>query len=249
MIALIAALPQEIHRLVRRYNLQRVHRNPSVYEDPEKELNCYVVVSGVGRICAADCCRYLYQSRPPEAMISIGYAGGLDPSIRVGDAVIAKEMRIWNGASASPDTSVRRSSARFVDEARKAAKNAALFIHAGITLQSDECLGTPEMKKAARNATGALSVDMESQAIADFAAERELPFLSVRFISDAAGDYLNVDPTALVDEEGIISMQRALKYFMQHPRLLPSALKLQAAVSRCEENLVRFIENFKPLHK
>ncbi len=182
-------------------------------------------------------------------MISIGYAGGLDPSVRVGDAVIAKEMRIWNGAGESPDTSVRRSSARWVDEARKAAKNAGLFVHAGIALQSDECLGTPELKKIAREATGALSVDMESQAIADFATERELPFLSVRFISDAADDYLNVDPTALVDEEGIISMQRALKYFIHHPRLLPSALKLQSAVSRCEENLVRFIENFKPLQK
>lgn len=248
MIAVIAALPQETQRLVRRYNLQRVHKVPAVYEDPESEVNFYVVVSGVGRNCASDCCRYIFQARPPESIVSVGFAGGLDPALCVADAVISKELIAWNGQGIVQGAKAHHSNPRLVDEAKSAAKAAGLFVHAGTTLQADVCLGTPEMKAAAREATGALAVDMESHAIAAFAEEHALPFLAVRFISDAAGDCLTIDPASFVRDDGTFSMKRTLKYFARNPRLLPEALRLQSATARCEENLVRFMENFRPAH-
>jgi hypothetical protein len=55
-------------------------------------------------------------------------------------------------------------------------------------LTTEYALETPADKSAARRATGACAVDMESSAVAQVAAAHGVPFIAVRVIVDTACD-------------------------------------------------------------
>ena len=106
--------------------------------------------------------------RGPVAVV--GVAGALTDTLRVGDVVVADEVR-------SGDDAIRCPSAPLV---AGALRRAGLTVHVG-PIVTVEGLGSAERRKAMA-ATGAIAIDMESAAVA--AASGERPFVAVRVISD-----------------------------------------------------------------
>ena len=98
-------------------------------------------------------------------IISIGIAGALSPSLKVGQVVIAADAD-----SAWADTL----SAALPDARR------------GLIVGSDTMLVDAASKAALHQATGAIAVDMESHIAAAVAARHGLPFAGERVISDGA---------------------------------------------------------------
>ncbi|MDB5334003.1 MAG: nucleoside phosphorylase, partial [Phycisphaerales bacterium] len=100
--------------------------------------------------------------------IMAGLAGGLDPSLRVGDVVIDDCP-----TGLLPDVAHRRGG-----------------IHT-----AEHLIATTTEKAALFAQTGALAVDMETQIIRALARQEGIPFVAVRAISDAFDEAL--DPTIL----------------------------------------------------
>lgn len=242
MIAVVAALPQEAHGLARRYRLQHTHTRPDVYEDPSGNTPFYLVVSGVGPKHARRHTKFLLQTRPPSAIWSVGVAGALSPDLQIADAIVAGAIVNWDCRQC-----VLVGDALAVDETEAARLRAAVersgrTAHAGRQLQSDGCLGTPDLKCAAFEATGAIAVEMESWAIADVARQHGVPFASLRFVSDRAAEPLELDPTAFVAADGSVSIPRALRYMARHPGRIPVALRMQRVMAECDRRLVAAFE-------
>jgi len=114
----------------------------------------------------------LEQARP-EAVVVAGVAGGVDPSLRPGDIVVASEVRDERGRT------VLRGAAPLVAELRRL----GLRVRTGPVVSHDRVVGGAG-ERAALAATGAIAVDMESAALVR--ATVGVPTAVVRVIVDTA---------------------------------------------------------------
>lgn len=118
-------------------------------------------------------------------VVVAGVAGGLDPSLRPGDVVVASEVRGPNGRT------LLRESAPLVAELRRL----GLRVRYGPVLTTDKLVGGSDERERLF-ATGALAVDMESAHIAR--AYRATPTAVVRVIVDTAASPL-LRPTTVTN--------------------------------------------------
>ena len=145
------------------------------------------VVCGPGMAAAARAADLLVDGHRPRHLISAGFAGGLDPTLGRGATVVARRsLRDRRPpldllAPACPDAVVR-----------------------GDIVTVDAVVATAAAKRELRAATGAAIVDMECRAVAERAAAAGVPCLSVRVVSDAAGDDLPPDILRLVTPQSTL---------------------------------------------
>lgn len=116
----------------------------------------------------------------PDAVVVAGVAGGLDPSLRPGDVVVASEIRGPNGRVAL------RASAPLVAELRRL----GMRVRHGPVLTTERMVGGCEEREKLA-ATGALAVDMESAPLVRaYGTTRDdgtgIPIAVVRVIVDTA---------------------------------------------------------------
>lgn len=152
------------------------------------------------------------------ALLSLGIAGALDPSLRPGAILI-------------PATVVSR--------AQRHSANRILAERLGgstwhVIVGADAVVPTPGQKVRLREQTGAVAIDMESGAVARVAAASGLPFAVLRAICDPAERVL--PPAALIapDAKGSINGWRVCHSLVIRPRQLPNmiALAIDAAKAR-----------------
>lgn len=149
----------------------------------KREAAC-AAADGVITLCSGASAAQLRQSlerlkgQDFGAVISFGLAGGLDPALRPGDAIVAREI-IAQGA-------------RYAVHPRLAAAMIDAVVKTGRTPVSDALVGVDQMamdvaaKTALRKQTGAAAVDMESHIAAAFAKANRTPFAAVRVVADPA---------------------------------------------------------------
>ena len=113
-----------------------------------------------------------------SAVLSFGIAGGLDPNLRPGDVVVARGViakgRRWPAHPALADSLAASLSGGGIE--------VRLADIAGV----DAPLLDASSKAAARDATGAAAVDMESHVASEFAARHGLVFAALRIVCDPA---------------------------------------------------------------
>lgn len=145
-----------------------------------------LAVSGIGRAAAEAAARALIESGV-SALITFGMAGGLDPALKPGSVVLPRELISPEGKRYAACQSWREGVASAVSPLRAVTE--------GNLLTSAYAIDTPAEKAAAFHRTGAVAVDMESAAVAEVAAQHNLPFIAARVIVDTAADRL---PRAVV---------------------------------------------------
>lgn len=127
--------------------------------------------AGVGRVLDA---RHWSSG---DGLLLLGFAGGLDPSLKVGDLLVPTSYYQESGALLLADTEMWQ-------QARLAAAESTIPVVQGNTLTVDEVVSTPAGKKELYQLHQVSSVNMEDYWVAEAAAEAQVPFLSVRAILD-----------------------------------------------------------------
>ena len=165
--------------------------------------NTHTVVSGANpaRLAA------LLAEQGPEisAVLSFGIAGGLDPSLEPGDLVSATRIRATAGAWP-------------VDMAWAAFLARATAARLGVLAGSATALVDPGAKKSLHAMTGALTVDMESQLAAAFAARRGIPFAALRAVADTAAEVLPKAALVGLTPDGRPAVLKVLGALARNPR-------------------------------
>ncbi|MDL1866309.1 purine phosphorylase [Betaproteobacteria bacterium PRO4] len=129
---------------------------------------------GMGPVAARRAAAGLHAEEKVTRLISFGIAGALDDNLQPGDLVLPE--------------SVQTKQSYATDSAWRTRIEHSLPTHLNVIRRpvaaSDELVATADQKYALAARSGACAVDMESGAIAAVAAEKKVPFIVIRVISD-----------------------------------------------------------------
>src|SRR5258708_11374474 len=198
-LLVVAALGREINPLIRRRN-----------------HHLTLLETGEGRRNAGQSLRSRLKQRRVHAVLGIGFAGALSSALRVGDLVVAREVRGPWSSAAPPE----------LIAAAEQIKAGCDFLHFGVNMTVDKIADA----QAKRELAGGLSadqlacVDMESSALAEVCAENSALFLGIRCITDELEESLPIDFDACRDGSGNVSLALEANAVLRRPQALPSLL-------------------------
>ena len=249
MLVFMAALRRELgplEALVQVRHRARI-RGCSITQGSVGGLSVALVQSGVGGNRAQEGARAVMESCRPEAIISIGFAGGVSPDVRAGDLILGERVYPWdpqaigeNGDSVPKDCLSADSA--LLEAAALTLQEEQIPCHKGDVLTVPEVLG-PMLKKWVGARSPVKAVDMESYWIGEAAMANSVPFLAVRAVSDEVGDTLP-EYQQFLDEMGELQPLNAALYFLTHPQHLVAAPRQAGRTRRASENLGAFADLF-----
>jgi len=164
-----------------------------------------------------------------RGVISFGVAGGLDPSLKCGDVVVATEVVAGD--------------ARWL---AGLALNEELFANVALRRRrvvrgglagAEEVVAAQARKAALWTQTGAAAVDMESHIAAAYATEAGLPFAAVRVISDPASRSLPALARSAIKPNGDIDLRKVLGGVVRNPRALSALVSTGIDFNRALKSL------------
>jgi nucleoside phosphorylase len=170
-----------------------------------------------------------------RAVVNIGLAGALTPSLECGDLIIAQEVR--GRDSICPTASLLKAATRIQLQGSK--------IYAGtiITLDKILCRASEKQQLAQQLSPGTIAcVDMESAAVAEVCQQLQTPCLIVRSISDRSAEDLPLDFNRCRKKAGNLDLFRLLFLALQQPTSFYGLLELRRRSRRSAEHLARFVE-------
>ena len=210
-LAIVAALEREVRPLVKRWRVhEREHagRRFRFYENGETVLVC----GGIGAEPARRAAEAVLALYSPNCVYSVGYAGALEPTLRIGD--ILQPVRVINAKEGST----------------------ASIVGGQGTLVSHALVASVSQKTKLREAYNAQAVDMESSAVARAAEARGVAFAAVKVISDEFN--FELPPTEqFVDTQGRFQQTRFAIFIALRPWLWARVARLARNSALATRNL------------
>lgn len=195
-IGLVVAMTKEFD-LVKNLMKNKTEKHINGFEFVEGLIGGKEVVlakSGMGKVCSAVGVLELIKNFKPDCIINTGVAGGIDVTTQVMDIVAADRIvyhDVWCGEPSSygqiqgmPECFITD---RILYEAAIAV-NADVNIYGGLICTGDKFItDRQELDVIKSNFPDGLAVDMESCSMAQVCYMYQMPFLSLRIISDTPG--------------------------------------------------------------
>ena len=203
MLAVTFALPDESREFVRLLGGRH-----------EEVIVCH---TGVGeKACRARIEPFL-DSQPFDLLISSGFAGGADPSLGVGDLLLAEN---------------------FSDPRLLARAQAVIVSRVGRLFTAARVVESESDRVQLAREYGAAAVDMETEWIARACAARKIPMLSLRVISDTASTPFPAPPAELFDlERQRTNPWRLTRYLLAHPSAVVRLFRFARQIALARQNL------------
>jgi nucleoside phosphorylase len=194
MLLIAAALEEELRTgMMLCREVEKIdHRGIKIWRAVRGYKKIVLLKTGAGPIRSAKSLAETLTMTKPAHILVIGYAGALDPKLKLGDLVAVEKAlelsldenrRQWEYARVDGTFELVNG-----ETLAQAAKSVGLSACVGIVLTSSYVLGSPAHKHILWEKFRASIVDMETAALARIAASRSIPFSCVRAVSDEAQD-------------------------------------------------------------
>lgn len=234
MIAMVAALNQELAGLKRRTDIEEhvTETGRGIYRGMLSNKEVVLAFTGMGRERAESAAVSVLERYPVGALISFGFAGSLLPGLRIGEIVLCSSLCAGGQKDACQSDAglLSRSLHIRVDTT----------VRQGKCVTVDELASPPEVRQALARSFHADVVDMESYWIARIASARRVPFLVVRAISDTPRDVLPPFQR-LLDSDGRPQWPKFAPYFLVHPGQIALLARLYRNSRKAETSLTAFL--------
>ena len=224
-VLILAALDRELHAVARA--LGAVAREGRL-QARVGGSDLFAVRVGIGGGARSAVERY-----QPGAVVSFGFAGGLDAALRPGDLVLATAVRDDRGERIAAPEPLRASAATALR---------GLRCFEGEIVCTTAVAATPQEKRALTGA-GALAVDMETEPVARAATKAGVPWLALRAIVDPLDSTL---PSFTLSGDPTHFLGAALKYAASGPRAIVDLLRLARDARRAGAALEEALRRLAP---
>jgi adenosylhomocysteine nucleosidase len=242
MIAILVAVKQELNPILRRAQASHIVRQAHLdfYEGTLGDKPVALLALGVGKECARIAAEMTIRCYRPDLIISAGFGGGLTGAVQQGDLIVGTEILALH---ADVGSEVRWRTAHQVGHlfGLEAMAHEEYRVHFGKLITCEEMVLQAAAKQRIGTATGALSVDMETSAVAAVCAARGTDFLGIRCITD--NDHENL-PQEFNDFFVVGQLQpgRIVTSCVRRPRLLLDLARLGYRAQHSGIRLARFLE-------
>jgi adenosylhomocysteine nucleosidase len=215
--AIIAALEREVSGLIRRS--RRVEHDHSGRTFTFYELGDSILVAGgIGLDAARRCAEAAVALYHPDLLLSVGFAGALQPDMRVGDMFIPS----------------------LVIDCRDGSRT-SMAGGSGTLLTCAQVAGTQQKAKLAQ-AYAAQAVDMEAAAVATAARAHGIAFRATKVISDGF-EFNMPDVSRFIDAQGRFCNASFALYAALRPWLWPRVAELARNSGKAAKTLGEYLSD------
>ena len=214
----MAAMEREVAPLIRKWKIRSVEyggRRYKVFEHGEALLIC----GGVGAEAARRATEAILQEVRASHILSVGFAGALDPGLRVGE-VFEPRTVINAGDGVRIETECGQG-----------------------TLVSFSTVAGREQKEKLRDAYSAAAVDMEAGAVAQAAQLRDVGFGALKVVSDEAG-FIMPPVEGFIEADGSFRAARFALHVAVRPWLWAATIVLARNSARASKALCVALEQY-----
>ncbi len=216
-MAFVAALEHEVKPLIRNWRIVDRDYDGRRYRFFESE-RAVLVCAGIGSETARRATAALIALYAPQVVWSVGFAGALDPALKVGHGVQPQHV---------------------ID----AGDSSSMAIPGGHgTLVSYSAIAGPQQKNSLRRAYAADAVDMEAAAVAHGALAGGVDFSTYKVISDES-DFVFPE-VGLFVRNGQFRRLAFVLYVAVRPWLWPRVLQLARNSARASAVLCRWLAGY-----
>ena len=210
-VAFVAALEREVRPLVKAWRASEKEINGRRLRFFEWD-DFVLVCGGIGAEASRRAAEAMIALYAPKAIYSVGFAGALDPGLKVGS--IVRPRRVMNAGDGS----------------------SVILSRGEGVLVSFGSVASPEQKVRLRDSFGAQAVDMEAAAVAQAAEVRGVEFAVVKVISDVF-DFRFPSTERFVDPNGQFQEGRFAFFVALRPWLWPQVIRLAGNSNRASDAL------------
>jgi adenosylhomocysteine nucleosidase len=208
-IAILAPMRQELAPVVQACSLQKASVGGTTMQTGRiGDTQIVATTTGIGTAGAKQATEQLLDATAVDHVMVVGIAGGVGPSVRIGDLVYA-------------DVVVDRSTGTEYRPAHLGAPDVR-----GTIVTSDEFLVEPGMVEEL-TAAGVIALDMETSAVAAACEERGCAWSVIRAISDMATDHPDDSVLDLAKPDGSANGPAVAKFLLTKPWRIPHLARLQ----------------------
>jgi len=226
---IVVALPEEIVTLTSK----RIDKGHCVFIRDKILVAC----AGMGPVNATAAAELLI-AKGASQLLSWGCAAALDPSLQAGDLTLADRLLDANNEEIAVNADWLDHCLPVLTGALADNRGQAV-LHIGLLTESTTIVTSGKAKKQLYSFTGALALDMESNAVAKVAQQHGLPFLAIRAIADPAGMGLPEAVVYATNADGEVSIGKLLQYLALHPAQLPDLIRLGNYFNKAKQTLKR----------
>lgn len=236
-IGLVCALPLEIAEFLKRCEHVKSYTGGDftfrggIYDG----IRIAVVESGTGQSRALRAVQSLDDAHHPKWIISCGFAGALQPGVKIG------QMLVPNRFVSPEKTEIH------VDVTMPHQPDRGLYVGGLVTV--DHIVHTVAEKKALGEQYQSVGVDMESYAIADYCKREQRKFFAVRVFSDDLSADLPKEVLSLMGPTGAVRFGAVVGALWNRPSSAQDMWKLREQAITASEHLANFLDGVvKQLH-
>ena len=200
----MGSIPQEVQFLIEKMDLKldSCIAGKKFYRGFRKNKQVIVVETGIGKVNAAMTAQLLISNYQISKVIFAGTAGGLLPSVKIGDVVVAQEVLQHDVSGAGKEYASKVIEGRHIFSLnheitqwakgnlnlKKLNNNSYPSLHFGRVLTGDRVIVRKEKVEHLIQRYNGLCVEMEGGAVAQVCHANEVPLLLIRIISDYANE-------------------------------------------------------------
>ncbi len=173
----------------------------------------------------------------PDLLLVAGFAGALDPAVKVGAVVIPNAVLGVEHQSAPILVN------SFLDSELMPCPHGTGLVK-GHLLTANHIVTSPTEKADLFRRTGAVAIDMESASLASRAHSLGIPCAVIRSISDEATETLPAGMLSCTDEFGRPKGWPLTRWILTHPGGLSALLRLNRNSRLAAGNLAAGVENY-----
>ncbi len=200
ILGIIGAMQEEIELLLTKVKTEKTVEKAGLkfFVATYKGVKVVIVKSGIGKVNAALCAQILISEFAVTGVVNVGCAGGVIPSLEIGDVVVADEVvehdydlsTVWPSFKVGQLPEIgqfMQTDATYRQAAIKAAQSITdIGVSTGRVASGDTFVSDSALRQRIVDAVAPAAVEMEGAAIGHVCVLNKVPFVVIRSISDNA---------------------------------------------------------------